>query len=259
MEQNNSDLKCGEAFSLLDQMLENGNLTTEGLQSLVASYPDCEKELMAMAKTWNDLDELEVPDRQAGSDKRFEKMLSDVEKDALENVRRLPLSGINFLKYLHWAAILLIGIGIGFLISGRPGSQDLSDHATVEINPILASLESEESAISRLKTIQGLKKDGNPNQQIYEALYATLINDPNENVRLSALEALVEFDDKEKIRELVIKAVVFQDSPLVQLSLLEVLLAENDSETLNIIKDMLKDGRISGDVKYQVEEAIDEI
>jgi len=80
-----------------------------------------------------------------------------------------------------------------------------------------------QSVSGRMKDIQLVRQMENPNAKILMALNKALCNDPNINVRLSAIESLVYFSDDPDVMEILIKAIPKQTSPIVQMELADVM------------------------------------
>jgi hypothetical protein len=60
-------------------------------------------------------------------------------------------------------------------------------------------------------------------EKVINALFTTLNNDLNVNVRLVALEALTQFAKDAIVREGLVKSLAVQDSPMVQVALADVM------------------------------------
>ena len=71
-----------------------------------------------------------------------------------------------------------------------------------------------ESTSERLKAVNLTQGMDNASEKVVEALLQTLNNDPNVNVRLSALEALFPYASNPKVREGLIQSISQQESPL---------------------------------------------
>ena len=65
-------------------------------------------------------------------------------------------------------------------------------------------------------------------RRVAEALFTTLLEDPNVNVRLAALDALRQGSTRPDTRARLVQSIPAQDSPLVQISAIDVLL-ESDA------------------------------
>ena len=71
------------------------------------------------------------------------------------------------------------------------------------------------------------------------ALFSRLLEDPDVNVRLAALEALRPLATRDDRRGELIAAVARQESPLVALSLIDLLLESNDAAARRDLEQLL--------------------
>lgn len=154
---------------------------------------------------------------------------------------------------LALAAMLLVGLGLGYLLFGRNGDdvatlrREVGDlHTMVALSLLEKGSVSERLqgvAYSREVAVQrdfgiaqarggqsspdGRSAPGAPGVQgepVVAALFTRLLEDPNVNVRLAALEALRPLAARDDRRGDFVAAVARQQSPLVALSLIDLLL-----------------------------------
>lgn len=259
METNENKRKCDEALDQLAQLFENETCGKEDLKRVVDQYPGCKEELVTTYSLWMELDELPVPEISDKAVTNFSSTMEQIRAD--ENNQHLNnISGYFSLnQVMKWAAIFILGLGLGLIINHNKTQTVAVTNSVGAVESNQTGLEATNTTVVRLAAIHSLKENTDPSLEIYEMLYTTLTNDTNDNVRLSALEALQNFSDKTRVREMLIKAIMFQDSPMVQLSLLEALLSEQNDTALQAVKEMLKEGLIDMEVKIEVEETINNI
>ncbi len=212
---------------------------------LIAEHPDCAQEIHSVIDIWRELDLIQVPNRSEDRNDRFFKMLSDFEDREKSKFFQPQV-------VLKWAAVLILGIFLGILIS-RDGN-DVVNVATRGEDPLIHSLVSS-STTQRLQALQSIKNMEKPKEAMYEALYQTLINDPNVNVRLSTVEALIHFADEPLVRSLMIKALANQDSPIVQLMLADIIMKfQEEGTTQKLIEIIDKGDHLDSEVKLFMKE-----
>jgi hypothetical protein len=95
------------------------------------------------------------------------------------------------------------------------------------------------------------------NRKIIEALNQALLKDPNINVRLSAIEAMLHFADHPQVRQNLIEAIPYQTSPIVQLTLAEVMIELQETKSKEAWNKLLKEGHVEEDIKKQLKETLD--
>ena len=84
----------------------------------------------------------------------------------------------------------------------------------------------------------------------------TLNNDPNVNVRLAALEALVPFTGQGAVREGLIRSIANQDSPLVQLNLAELMAAIQEKKSVGELQKLVDSEKTPVEVKDKIRQTI---
>jgi HEAT repeat protein len=91
---------------------------------------------------------------------------------------------------------------------------------------------------------------------VTSALIQTLNNDSNVNVRLAALEALKPYAQNSNIREQLVRSIPKQESPLVQVSLAELMAALQEKSSVKELQKILHDDNTPVDVKKKIQETI---
>lgn len=135
-------------------------------------------------------------------------------------------------RWRQWAAVLLLPL-LGWAAAQWQHRQHAAE--TVELADVqrqlqemrevlLLSLLEKESTSERLKAVH-LTRDmqHGVGDRVIDALLATLNHDPNANVRLACIDELSRYTDQPRVREELIKSIRGQDSPLVLLSLAELM------------------------------------
>jgi hypothetical protein len=104
----------------------------------------------------------------------------------------------------------------------------LADEVASLRETVTLALLAESSPSERLRGVAYGREVSGADARVAEALLDALLADPNVNVRLAALEALRPLALRPDGRPRLVAAIPDQESPLVQLSLIELLL-ETDS------------------------------
>ncbi|MEP1097002.1 MAG: HEAT repeat domain-containing protein [Cyclobacteriaceae bacterium] len=248
--------ECKQASDELTSKLNEGGTGSEELEILCLKYPNCESTLRGIFETWGKLDNLKVPQANSGRRDRFYKMLGDFERE--NDQKTIPISKLrthDFSSILKLVAVLIIGIFIGVLSTNYNGSIN-SDSDPSKDSAILTSLVSS-STTERLAALQSIKSIDSPEDQVFEALYQAIINDPNINVRLSSIEAILHFADQPAARSKLIQALVYQDSPIVQMTLAEVIIRLQEEGAIEELRTLLKNNQLDPEVKMHLQETLD--
>ena len=121
---------------------------------------------------------------------------------------------------------------------------------------LVMSLLDQPSASKRLQAVNEVNKLTEVTERIISALLKTLNNDPNANVRLAALESLVQYVDLPEVREGLAMSITHQDSPLVQIALADLMVNLQEKGAIDAMKKLLKRPEIDKTVKQKIEESI---
>lgn len=272
--QDKNSTNCSEAIDLLLSQMEVEDFDKKQFNKLVSNYPNCEAELTANYNLWNDLGTIETPIPSETMSTDFYKKLNEYStqnKVVSENKNRLwqwfKNWNLTTQPQLGWA------LGIGLFLFGffagqffNPNQQQTQiDALALQIQQLQSKQLQEtrfqvnlkQSVSGRMKDIQLVRQMENPNAKILMALNKALCNDPNINVRLSAIESLVYFSEEPEVMEILIKAIPKQTSPIVQLELAEVMVQLEEKRSSNAWKELLESGDLELNVKLQLEESLE--
>lgn len=167
-------------------------------------------------------------------------------------------------KLVYGFSILAIGIFIGKELNSQSDIPTTNiDYAIAETEKVRSQLVLElieqPSAYKRLQAVNEASKLNNATEQVIRALFITLNNDDNVNVRLAAIESLMKYSDKAIVREGLIKSIANQDSPLVQVALADVMVSLQDKNSINPLKELIEQHDLDTSVKKKINESIQEI
>jgi hypothetical protein len=247
----NNKHNCDRAKDLLLEEIQDG-LTGDGFDIFIEKHLDCREELMDMYKTWNELDGLDTPEPSHSMDVDFYAKLaaeSAPAKSELTVVRRIPW----FRNIAVAASIFMVGALAGFYLMNLGSDAGLmAGEVNKEDKMMLVS----NSSMTRLENISEMKEAPKLNDKIINALNQALINDPNVNVRLSAIEAMLHYADNPKVRANLIKAIPYQDSPIIQLTLAEVMIDLEEKSSKDEWEELFNSDNMEAEVKMQLQETL---
>lgn len=219
------------------------------LERHLAECPACSAEAEALAALWQDLGDLPAESPSARSRQRFDGFLAAeiaraggrpvavgdpsgaADSSGAQPAPGRPRTFSWFgLPGLALAATLVLGLGLGFLLARRDGGDVAALRREVgDLHEMVArSLLEQRSVSERLKGVAYTRDHSREDERLTGVLFSTMLADPNVNVRLAALEALKPLAGRPAERSRLVAAVERQDSPLVQLSLIDLLI-ESDS------------------------------
>jgi len=210
---------------------------------------------------------MEVPEPSAEMGQKFQAMLEEAKKARfLEDrspVRRLsPFFELRPTLLPRLAAalsLIVVGWFLGYQVTPRPERARIdflvSEVREMKTTVMLAMLENS-SATERMKAVQFAQELSGPDEAVLTALARTVNDDPNVNVCLMAVEALAVYADHPKVREALVQAIVRQESPLVQLALVEVMLALNEKRAVEPIRKIIASPLVDYSVKSKLEATV---
>ena len=114
---------------------------------------------------------------------------------------------------------------------------------------VALSLLQQQSASQRLKGVSWTGQIEMPGNEIVSALLDTLTHDANVNVRLASIDALKRFADQQNVRVATVDALTHQDSPLVQVALIDFMVEINEREAVPELRRLSEDTTVNQAVR----------
>ncbi|HEX7360383.1 MAG TPA: HEAT repeat domain-containing protein [Bryobacteraceae bacterium] len=181
---------------------------------------------------WQEMESLPEEQPSAALRARFYQKLSAAAKPGGFAWWKPGLRGLVWQSALA-AAIFVLGMYAGHLALGRHASEQEVAHLGTEVQnlrqTVALSMLGKQSPASRLEGIAWSSRVEHPDSDLVSALLNTFEGDPNVNVRLSALDALEKFDGDPGVRKALLDSLPRQDSPLVQIALIDAIVHMHDN------------------------------
>ncbi|MBT4485396.1 MAG: hypothetical protein HOC71_17155 [Candidatus Latescibacteria bacterium] len=166
-------------------------------------------------------------------------------------------------KSVAVAAVFIIGIVIGMRINYGFRYQGEMAQLREEVHEmrqlVTKSLIDQPSAIKRLHGLSMSSYVKDPDEQFLSLLLVILNSDPNINVRLAAVNALRTFCDSPWVRTELASSLSNQTSPLVQISLIDLLVEVQEQGAFAVFRALIDDQKSIEDVKKRAEWGINQI
>ena len=124
---------------------------------------------------------------------------------------------------------------------------------------VALSLLQEQSPSQRLQGVTYSVQMAQPDAQVEQALLRAVTHDANINVRLSAVDALEKYAGKPEIRRALEDAVAVQESPLVQVALIELLVQINDTDAAPALQKVVRDAQADETVRQHASQALQKL
>jgi len=242
----NEGLATAAEVSLIEQMMEEGNLSLTDLHDL--------------QQLDEQLTDMKTATPSMNADDQFYAMLSREKK-------KVRVAGFSF--SIPWATLAprlafamvaaVIGFAGGYLVnhqSQRTEVHELSQQVGDLKEMMMLSLLEKESATDRLKAVNLTSEMKNVSEKVTDALFQTLNHDDNVNVRLAALEALKAYVRDSKVREGLVQSISRQTSPLVQVALAELMASLQEKDSVNELQKILDNKRTPAEIKNKIRESL---
>ena len=161
------------------------------------------------------------------------------------------------------AGLLLAGIIAGrYVAAPRQDSPDVAQlKSQVEgLRQLVAlSMMQQQSPGARLRGVSYSEQIAQPDSQVQQALLYAVNHDTNVNVRLSAVDALQKFAGNPEVARAMMDAISVQDSPLVQVALVDMLVQLNARSVAPGMAKLAKDPQVDEVVRQRAAWALEKL
>ena len=181
----------------------------------------------------------------------------------------LPTQEEKPVKKLWPAAIWQIAAAVALLMVGYWAGRAMSTpealpvEATTELSAMrqeLASLkemlQSSASTGQRLQAVTVAAEAPRADTELLMALIQTMHFDDNVNVRMAAVEALMNYRKEPQVRRALINSLSIQNDPNVQLMLIQGLTNMQEKEAVPVMQDLLKQKDLQMVVRQKIQESL---
>lgn len=239
-------MNCEQFAEHLMDCLEDGlDIEAAGeVKAHLDECPDCRRQARELTDLWEALPAadpgLAVGETPSGRlRERFDESLGAlIEAQSLKGTRRRPAQSEGRVLAGPWtrtvvtalAASLAVGVALGFFVGGQVTTRAEVEALRTEMRAVnetvAVALMNHTTASERLRGI-ALSSDNLEaipgDSRVIDALFERVRNDPNDNVRLAAVEALAGAVDRAEVRDGLADSIGYQESPEVQAVVLETL------------------------------------
>jgi hypothetical protein len=237
----------------------------------------CRADLAELNVVWRGLETMPQPEPGRGMRSRFMETLEAYQEGYQEAQRRESYSSAAGAWWKSWwparpafqaafAALLLIaGISAGRYLAAPHAAEASPEIASLKgqvesLRQLVAlSLLQEQSPSSRLRGVTYSYQMSQPDRQVEQALLYAVNHDSNVNVRLSAVDALTKFAANPEIRRALVDSLPVQDSPMVQIAIIDLLVQLNDNGALPTLRKMSADGQADEAVRQRAASAVEKL
>jgi predicted anti-sigma-YlaC factor YlaD len=244
-------MNCTQAQERFADLLDprpTGDGTAE-VRAHLASCPDCQREYSALAQTLAALDALPAARPGPALRKNFYAMLEE-EKNSAASVHAAAYRHRRAARASLWRWILAPAAAGALALaafmagthyappSAAPGVDPATKRELAELRRqvdsvgqlVVTSLNQQRSTSERLQSVLATVDRKSAGPKVISDLIGSLALDPSINVRLSALDALYPHADQQVVRSSVLATLPREPNPLVQVAMIDFLVAARDRE-----------------------------
>jgi hypothetical protein len=266
-------MRCEEIAELLPDYLQQG-LQGEQKHIVERHLENC-LECSEVAGLWKQL--ALIPDEQpsAAGRARFDAMLQAYQTGRREETmpRRTEHKGSiwSVFEWLRspvgavaWSiALVALGTYVGLQLgNAKSNTQDLAAMHTELTNMrqmVALSMLQQQSASQRLEGVTWTRREEHLDPQVLSALMHTLRYDASVDVRLAALDALSRHAGQPQVKKTVVDALQEQQSPLVQVALIDQLVEWRDPGTAPRLEKLRQLPHLNPTVRQRADWAISKL
>ncbi len=179
---------------------------------------------------------------------KSETKLKVYDEEGTGSIRILPKISKSWWIQVAAAIVLLIaGALIDRLVLTGKIQTDRSVNALADLENemqdmkklLLTSLGSETSPSVRIRAIDSVQFIKEPDSEMIDILFTALNMDQNVNVRFAAAQTLAQYIQSEQIRTGFIESLAIQNEPLIQITLVNLLVRMGETRAVNVIKQLM--------------------
>jgi HEAT repeat protein len=124
---------------------------------------------------------------------------------------------------------------------------------------VVISMLQQQSASERLQGVSYSRAQTEPDPKVLNALLHTMRYDNSVDVRLAALDALSHYGSRQDVRKGLMDSLQEQQSPLVQVALIDVLVDLHDASAVDRLKRLQKDPKTDPSVRKRADWGIQQL
>jgi hypothetical protein len=239
----------------------------------------CRAEADEMKMLWTALDAIPAAEPSVEMRSRFHLMLEAYKHGLDEAPKKTWWSGMNSWLSGWWPRqpAMQFGISLALLVLGVVVGRQVYPASTAPVPPqntevtdlrnelsamrqmVALSLMQQQSASERIKGVNWSYQMQQPGGEVLSALLETLMHDPNMNVRLATVDALRQFGDQSVVRRGVVQAIASEESPMVQVALIDLAVDLREKESIATLRQLTEDQNVNGSVRARAEKGLMEL
>ncbi|WP_158259076.1 HEAT repeat domain-containing protein [Flagellimonas meridianipacifica] len=180
----------------------------------------------------------------------------------LESKEKKSSWASNVLKIAASIALLVTSFQIGSVFQQKKVDGNIAslENETLQMKQtVMLSLMENQSASKRIQGVNYIEEIPNPDDAVVDALAKRMLNDENDNVRLTAFEALSRFSSSEKVKEVFMEALSKEKNPSIQIVIIQVLVQMQEKKAIGPMQRLLEQEDTQPFIKEQIKTGLPKI
>lgn len=263
-------MTCEEARLVLAEEFAGVRSGSVELRDHMAACAACRAEASEVRSTWSRMSELPEPEPRPWLASRFYSSL-DAYHEGQRSTKSSALAGWWPTRPVWQLAVslalslgcLALGLVAGSMLVTRPERvpalseiAELRKEMTGMRQLVTLSLLQQQSASERLRGVTYSYRAEPDDVEVLSALLQTITADDNVDVRLAAVDALRNFGDSTVARRGLMNSLLKQNSPLVQISIIDTLVQLRVKSAVPALRTLSEDRNLDANVQKRVTEAL---
>jgi hypothetical protein len=237
----------------------------------------CRAEVAELGVVWRGFESMSEPEPSPAMRTRFLETLSAYQEGYHEAQRKqayaIPQKSWWAMLWARpaWQAAFSAAL---LLAGGMAGRYVAGGRAAAVGNPEIAQLKTQVENLSQLVTLSLLQEQSpsarlrgvtysyqvtQPDPEVEQELLHTVNHDSNVNVRLSAVDAIAKFAKNPEVRRALVDSIPVQDSPLVQVALIDLLVQLNDKDAVPALRKLVQEKETDESVRQRADSALQKL
>jgi hypothetical protein len=265
-------MNCEKVREQIPELLA-GRLDEAARESVVEhleSCAGCRSEVAELNAVWRGMENLNDPADAApdtGAKARFLEVLRAYEAGLGVGQSAPKARVIAFPRHPAWRAAIAAGLLIGGVLLGRYQMRPAENSEIGQLKGqveglrqmVALSMLQQQSPSARMRGVTYTEQMSQPDREVADALLFAVKNDSNVSVRLSAVDALQKFAADPRVVPSLIGAVPGQDSPMVQIAIVDLLVQLNARSASGDLARLSKDGQLDETVRQRAAWAVQQL
>lgn len=237
--------------------------TEESIHQAIASHleqcPNCQEKSSEIESIWKDLGTLNQLEPSPLLRQRFYAMLDKEthpghswQKGVYTCIERL-FSLKVFPRLAITLSIFFIGLFLGYEFGENRSQQNQILQLGQEVQSIKQQMSmtmlQQASAFDRMEGVRLSEEVHRPHDLLIQMLFAKINTDPSVSVRLAAIDAVALFTSRDDVQNLLINSLLNQESPLVQIALIDQLISLKEKKALSALRILIESQETEREVK----------